>query len=93
MNPDGTFEETPPVNDTFTGEEGAEGFEEAAEKVAGIDPAFLFLAVVGLIVIVYYFVVLRKKEEDEDDFFSNLDGEKVRTHSTTDSSTTYILLS
>ena len=80
VNPDGTFDETPPVNDTFAdGEEGAEGFEEAAEKVAeqGIDPAFLFLGVVAVIVLAYYFLVIRKKEKSDDDFFSNLDGEKV----------------
>jgi len=59
------------------GEAGEEAFEEIVKK--GIDPAIYLLVVVIIFLVGFVIYQRKKKEEDEDDFFSNLDGEKVRT--------------
>lgn len=60
------------------GDEFAGAGEEAIVQ-KGIDPAIYLLIVVIIFLVGYFWWQRKKKEEEEDDFFSNLDGEKVRS--------------
>lgn len=79
VNPDGSTEfggedsTMPPMEDAGANE----SFEEAAQAVAGTDPA-LALLLVAVALGILFFIYYRRSRGDEDDFFSNLDGEKVR---------------
>jgi hypothetical protein len=84
VNPDGsTTFETPGAGgeEQFQGDAGGVPPEEVMEEIVkGTDPALYLLIVVALVGFAYYWFILRKKnDEEEDDFFSNLDGDKVRT--------------
>lgn len=82
VNPDGstTFDGAagdestmPPADDA-----GAEGAFEQVTAAAGTDP-MLYLLLVAIALGILFFIYYRRSKEDEDDFFTNLDGEKVRT--------------
>jgi hypothetical protein len=89
VNPDGsTTFETPGAGagagggeEQFQGDAGGVPPEEVMEEIVkGTDPALYLLIAVALVGFAYYWFIFRKKnDEEEDDFFSNLDGDKVRT--------------
>jgi hypothetical protein len=85
VNPDGsTTFETPGAGgegEQFQDDAGLPPVEEVMEEIVKkTDPAVYLLLAVVVVGFLYFFFVFRKKsDEDEDDFFSNLDGDKVRT--------------